>query len=153
MRSDETEPAPPEPPPVPQQRESWTDPIVAALTMRWQPPPGVDKHDPENNSGTNGPVPPDVARSGWCWGAMGLGPIWALWNGLAWLAMIEVMIPIVGIPMMIYAGYAGHGLAWQNRRFRDRETFFATMRTWDIWGVVGLVLYAGLFVWLRFCDR
>lgn len=56
--------------------------LQRALTMQWRPPPGVDKHDPVNNSGTGGPVPAEVGRLGWCWGAMDMGPFWALAHGL-----------------------------------------------------------------------
>lgn len=131
---------------VPERDPNWAERLVAPLMwMQWKPPPGVDKHDPENNSGTGGPVPPEIARKRWCWGALGLGPIWSAYNGLPWLAPLQ-LIPVLAFVITAYLFYAGHGLAWQNRRFRSREQYFKTMRVWNIAGMIAFPLWVAMQV-------
>lgn len=131
---------------APEREPNRSERLIAPLMwMQWKPPPGVDKHDPENNSGTGGPIPPEIAAKRWCWGALGLGPIWSAYNGLWWLAGLQ-FIPLLAIPVTAYLFYAGHGQAWQNRRFRSREQYFETMRVWNIGGMIAFPLWVAIQV-------
>jgi hypothetical protein len=131
----------PPPPPPPSQEK------MGAATANWQSPPAA--YQP-NTSGTNGPVPAEVANMGFAWGAFGLGWIWGLSNKiyltllLIAFAFIPYAGPILQVTAGIWLGSVGHRLAWQHREFDSIEQFKATMRVWNSWGL--WVFIASLFL-------
>lgn len=100
-----------------------------------------DFSDDANTSGTPGLVPAEVLRLGWCWGAFGLGWIWAVGTG-AYIAVLISLLPGIG---PLWLGLSGHRLAWRYRRWADVRQYELTMRTWNRWGLVcfiaGVVFY------------
>lgn len=119
---------------------------MGAATANWQAPPAV--YQP-NTSGTNGPVPFEVANMGFAWGAFGLGWIWGVGNKiyltllLIVLAFIPYAGPLLQIVAGIWLGSIGHRLAWQHREFASIEQFRETMRVWNAWGL--WIFIASLF--------
>lgn len=66
------------------------------------------------------------------------------------------MLPVFGWGVLVYMGYAGHGLAWQNRRFEDADEFRRVMRLWNIAGVPGALLFVAVNVfaaYVRYMER
>lgn len=86
-----------------------------------------------NNSGSDGPVPPDVEAMGWSWGAFGITWIWGIGNQV-YIALLA-LIPFVNLVVSIYLGVVGHKLAWQKRRFASLQQYQETMRAWNAWGL------------------
>ncbi len=46
----------------------------------------------------------------------------------------------------IYIGIQGKQLAWQSRRFDSLQQYADTMRAWNTWGLVLLLVWVGLIV-------
>lgn len=94
-----------------------------------------------NTSGQGGPVPPEIERLGFNWGAFCLGWIWAL-SHRAWMAAALCWFawPFGNVA----CGIMGNRWAWQNRPWLTIEHFKETQRAWARWGIivaaVGLVL-------------
>jgi hypothetical protein len=129
-----------------------------------------DWSDDVNNSGTSGPLPIEVLRMGWSWGAFIFSWMWALANRVYYAAILAIlassaisMTPhghrgagfATGVTIIsVWLGVAGHRLAWRHRRFQDVRQYQDTMRTWNRWGfglflvgVVGFVVYLACGVW------
>ena len=127
-------PAPVYAPPPPPAQPAY----AGAGAATWQPQaPAYQK----NTSGTNGPVPLEVANMGFSWGAFGLGWIWGVSNkiyftlGLIAFGFIPHVGPFLSLGAAIWLGVVGHRLAWRHREFASVEQFRETMRVWNTWGV------------------
>jgi hypothetical protein len=101
-----------------------------------------------NNSGSQGPVPAELA-GGWNWGAFYFSWIWLFNHKMTGLAVgllvfniLSVVIPFIGIlglPAAIWLGVSGNKMAWQNRRWDSIEDCKACQRVWAFW-VLGVFL-------------
>lgn len=108
-----------------------------------------------NTSGTRGPVPKDVAKMGWCWGAFGLHFFWAAANRVWWVLPVmiicvigvaaSVLVNILSFVLLIILGLKGHEMAWRARKFDSLEQFQDTMKVWRTWGIA-MVIFNVLFV-------
>ena len=106
----------------------------------------------------NGPFPLELKR--WNWGAFLFNWVWALahnsWFGLlalffpvvsflalfasGWVLAIVFFAGLIGtVAVAILLGIKGNKLAWQNRKFANREEFESVQR---IWARVALITYA-----------
>jgi len=127
-----------------------------------QPPVG-DWSDLDGASRRN-PVPDEIKRRPWNWGAFLLTPIWCASNGApvfgyAWdlvfllallaaffypepfRALIVKLLMTACMGIGIYAGIRGNVLAWQNREFDGVEDFDRVQNNWALAGAgVALVL-------------
>jgi hypothetical protein len=145
------------------------DPNRSLGAAVWPPPPAeaatsADAMEIQNTSGTNGPLPPEIARLKWNWGAFGSNIFWLfahrVYAGgtliIAAFVAITVLIftnkpmqvfnyaslPFWGV--YVYLGFAGHRLAWRKRRFKSLQHFFAVE---TIWRNVTIALFV---VWAAF---
>lgn len=121
------------------------------------PPPSLECSLPtaENTSGTRGPIPIEVSKMGWCWGAFGMHFFWAAANKVWWVlpAIIvgvigvaaSVFINVLGFLLLIVLGLKGHEMAWRARRFESLKQFQDTMKVWRTWGIA-MVIFNVLFV-------
>ena len=142
------------------------------------PPPGAWPPSPQgyypgqswtNTSGTDGPVPPEIAKLKWNWGAFGVSFFWLIFHGLWPLAVgitvaivvlnflfvflpISLWMHVVVIMAMAYAiqialGFLGNKLAWQHRSYDSVQHFFAVEKVWMVWGII--LACFGLFGLIR----
>lgn len=123
----------------------------------WPPPPTgmpFGQGEEVNTSGTNGPVPPEIARLKWNWGAFLLAFLWSVNHRIKWgwgilvLSLlgrapgaIGYLFSILVLVASVYLGLKGSTMAWQNRRFDGGVAqYFAVQRKWLTWGVAVLVV-------------
>jgi hypothetical protein len=118
-------------PPAQAPKAAAPPPFPAAPGAGYPMAPGWDA---DNNSGTDGPPPPEVEVMGWSWGGFGLNWIWGIGNRV-WISLLG-LIPCVGLIVAIYLGISGHKLAWQKRRFESLQQFQETMKAWNLWGLI-----------------
>jgi hypothetical protein len=138
------------------------DPVV------WPPAPSVSEPAAipsvnvavfQNTSGTDGPLPPEIARLKWNWGAFGLSGLWLLSHKryvagiLALLAAIVVRVagasagPLIGLLAIcalaysVYLGLKGHRIAWKSRRFEGIEHYITVQQYWLNWAL-GLIIFS-----------
>lgn len=127
-------------------------PYGAPPTGAWPPSPQgyAGGQSWANNSGTEGPLPPQIAQLKWNWGAFGVSFWWLIFHGLwplavGWVALSAAVYFLPGgIPVhlgVIYAvqialGLLGNKLAWQHRSYENIDHFFAVERVWMVWAVV-----------------
>ncbi len=79
----------------------------------------------------------------WNWAAFGLTPIWALCHRIWWLAVVSFIcgfVPLVGLPVSIYAGVKGNEWAWEAYRQGDAEAFDRRQRNWSRAGWILLIV-------------
>ncbi len=140
----------------------------------WPPPPGYpgsygSQNSWANTSGTQGAMPPQIAKLKWNWGAFGVSFWWLIFHGwwpLA-LGLIALNAGIGFLPggywvrlcvaygVQIVLGLLGNRLAWQNRSYESIEHFFDVERVWMVWGItlsilsltatIGILFLLGVF--------
>ena len=91
----------------------------------------MDEQLNTSGQGKDAPVPAEIRRMGFNWGAMSLQILWAKVNGLT---LIEGTIT-PGINL----GWNGNELAWKYKRWESVEHFKHTQKLWSL---------VGLAVWL-----
>lgn len=123
----------------------------------WPPPPtgmAFGQGEELNTSGTNGPLPPEIARLKWNWGAFLLAFLWSVNHKIKWgwailvLSLlgrapggIGIIFSVAVLAISVYLGLKGHTLGWQNRRFEGGVAqYLEVQRKWTTWGVAVLVL-------------
>ncbi len=95
---------------------------------------------------------------GWSWGAFGLGWIYLssmkyrwwwvflilmfITNGISKNTDVTVswMGTIIQLIIMIVFGIEGRKIAYENRKWENREHFLKVQKIWDIWGIVFTIL-------------
>lgn len=94
----------------------------------------------------------------WSWGAFGLGWIYfagmkyKYWGLLLILGLVvnaifkskDDNILILGLfiwlAMIIVFGVTGRKIAWESRKWKDKQEFIDTQKKWDIWGIILFVI-------------
>ncbi len=118
----------------------------------------------ENTSGTSGPVPPEIARLKWNWGAFGLTIIW-LWfhtnavvafGYLFFLFFVQAILSQFILPdfvrllfptvMSVIFGLVGHRIAWRCRAYGSLQHYLDVEKQWSMWGICMFVMLQ--FLWL-----
>lgn len=101
--------------------------------------------------------PSNANLSGFSWGAFVLSGIWGLFNGCWWMILINIgiallmfvtaVIPfipllfaITSLILSIWFGVKGREWAWKNRQWSSAESFNQAQKTWNIVGIVFIVL-------------
>jgi hypothetical protein len=82
---------------------------------------------------------------------LGRVPAWLGWGikNRTWVAL-WTLIPIVALPVMFVLGARGSEWAWRNRQWQSVEEFKRTQRSWSWYGLIVLILAAGLWIVARF---
>ena len=100
----------------------------------------------QNDSGTGpGAILPSELK-GLNWGAFFLGWIWGIAHN-TWLSFLW-FVPGFKLIMPFVLLFKGNEWAWQNRKFSSPEEFKEIQRKWTLWGLVALVFYIILFIYL-----
>jgi hypothetical protein len=85
--------------------------------------------------GPNSPAP-SFAR-GWTFAGFAPLGLFAFVHGSAlWGVLYFLIFPVYAI----YIGIQGKELAWRSRRFESEMQYAETMRAWNLWGIIFLVL-------------
>ena len=98
-------------------------------------------------------APVSGVATGWTFAGFIPFGIFALKNGIAtwgWIGLacgIACFIPVLnffgGIGAIVYAiyiGINGKQLAWQNRQFASEQQYAETMKAWNMWGIILLIV-------------
>ncbi len=131
------------------------DPIHMSATGDASPQLGPVQFVPlpadENTSGTDGPLPLEIACTKWSWGASSLPAFWMMAHGMAAQGValfvagiiaalmrktpIYPIFNVVSCCIWIYLGFCGHELAWRKRRYDSVAQFFEVETAWKDWGI------------------
>lgn len=88
-----------------------------------------------SGQGSGCPLPPSAR--GWTFAGFTPFGLFAFIHGsVLWGVLHFVAAPVAAI----YLGIYGKQLAWRNRRFDSIEQYQATLRAWNLWGIVCLAL-------------
>ncbi len=110
-----------------------------------------------NNSGTNGPIPPEIAKLKWNWGAFVVTPFWLGYHGMRFFGCLLFLVVgcirlaskvsesyalfgFLTLAVNIYCGLVGHKLAWRRRRYESLEQYIEVESIWRNWAIGFLVL-------------
>lgn len=85
----------------------------------------------KNTSGTNGPVPEEVLRMGYCWPAFVFPTFWQSAHGIPCPSQTFAVFNHSYVGTRFHLGDNGYRLAWQYRHFRDLQHFQETMKVWQ----------------------
>lgn len=80
-------------------------------------------------------VPP---TKGWSWGAFGLTWIWGI-RFKVWLAFLT-FIPGLSLVWTFVLGFKGREWAWKNKGMAVDEELAASLKRWDKWGFILLIV-------------
>ncbi len=152
------------PPPGPAYQQTHQPPYQQPSSQSYQQPtmpPSQAEIPPDGNTSGMGeryPVPDGIDRFSLVgcipFGIFALANKVTVWGVialvadfiLAFIAFLILFVPlwviafIASLVCTIYICIKGRALAWQMRRFESLQMFEDTMRTWNIWGVIALVL-------------
>jgi hypothetical protein len=99
-------------------------------------------YDP--NPATGMAAAPPASAAGWTFAGFIPFGIFAFLNGNMMMGIIGLAVNILLCPLYIaysiYIGIAGRKLAWENRQFSSVEEFESTMKAWNMWGMILLVV-------------
>ncbi len=133
----------------------------------WPPPLTAPDAELEqrfvNTSGTDGPLPPEIARLKFSWGAFGISFWWLAFHNMV-PAALAVLVGVVGVKVIdlevlhkpysiadlliwivyFYCGFQGHKLAWRKRRYDSLEQYFKVESAWKNW-TIGLMCVGVIF--------
>jgi hypothetical protein len=153
-------------------------PQVTPQPGTWPPPPSgnaaglYSMPQARNTSGSQGDVPPEIARLKWNWGAFCIPRLWCYRHGLRAVAtalwvtayllrflhgvappiqvqIISVLYYVADYALAIYLGFKGNEMAWRNRHFPGGiEEFFKVQRAWMIGGLIWQAIWISLIVWM-----
>jgi hypothetical protein len=135
-------------------------PPVQGYGPGYAPPPvyagpgGEAVYGPPLDGNTSGmgdgyPVPPQA--KGWNFGGFVPFGLFAWMNGnTTWgiIGAIGSFVGILGLVYAIYIGASGKELAWKGKRFNSLEEYEATMRGWNIAGLI--LLGIGVFIGIAY---
>lgn len=83
----------------------------------------------------------------WNWGAMGLYPVWGLFNGCKWAVMVALVSgALFPIPNLFF-GYYGNRLALYGKQWSSFEYFQYKQMQWRIPGFIIMFLLTLVFIW------
>lgn len=92
--------------------------------------------------------PQTEALTGWSWGALVFGPIWAVFNKIKpWMSLLA-LIPITEIPMTIVLAFKGRQWSWESGAWKDIEHFNRVQKKWDRVAIVFITIAVAIGVGL-----
>lgn len=81
---------------------------------------------------------------GWNWGAFAFSWIWGVGNKTYWPLII--LVPFFNIIWIFVCGAMGNKWAWQSSQHKDFETFQAVQKTWNLAGLIQIIIGIVLFL-------
>jgi len=140
------QPAPPPAAPAPPAAAppAAAPPQAPAAPPQYQaaPPPATPVMAP------SGPEPPSAA--GWSFAGFVPFGIFAFVNNMTMWGVVGLIVNILLGPLyVVYAiiiGLQGKKLAWENRHFDSVQQFDDTMKAWNMWGLILLIVGVVIFI-------
>jgi hypothetical protein len=113
------------------------------------PPYGLPADGNTSGMGPGYPLP--LEANGWTFAGFIPYGLFAFLNGNTTWGVIGLLLSIFGLHIVyvIYIGIKGREMAWQGRRFESAMQFSDTMREWNKWGLIVLIV-AGVAILLYF---
>lgn len=104
-----------------------------------------------NTSGMGPGYPLPQEANGWTFAGFIPYGLFAFLNGNTTWGVIGLLLSIFGLHIVyvIYIGIKGREMAWQGRRFESVRQFSDTMREWNKWGLIVLII-TGVAILLYF---
>ncbi|MBN2081648.1 zinc ribbon domain-containing protein [bacterium] len=95
---------------------------------------------------------PPASATGWTFAGFVPFGIFAFLNGNTMMGVVGLAVNLLLGPLYIayaiYIGIAGRKLAWENRQFSSVEEFEGTMKSWNMWGIILLIVgVVGTMFW------
>ena len=83
----------------------------------------------------------------WNWGAMGLYPLWGLYNGCWWALPIGIALGwLFPLPNIVF-GFFGTRWAMQNGYWPSMFQFIQEQNRWKTAGIIAMCILTLLFIW------
>lgn len=93
-------------------------------------------------------APTTMNNGAWNWGAMGLYPVWGLFNGCWWAALVGLAFGLWLFPLPnLLFGYYGTRWAWKNRYWHSQEEFQRVQSQWKPAGIATICIAALFYLW------
>ena len=83
----------------------------------------------------------------WNWGAMGLYPIWGIYNGCFWAVYVALFAWFLFPLPNLFFGYFGNRLAKTNRYWCSEQDFQYEQYRWKKCGIISMCLLGLFFMW------
>jgi hypothetical protein len=102
-----------------------------------------------NTSGMGDAFPPPEVAKGWTFGGIVPFGLFGFINGSPlWgaIGLVGSFFGIVGLVYLVYIGIQGKQIAWQSRRFDSLQQYADTMRAWNTWGLILLLVWVVLMI-------
>ena len=83
----------------------------------------------------------------WNWGAMGVYPLWGLFNGCWWALPIGITIGwLFPLPNLVFGRY-GTQWALHGGQWNSMQEFTEKQKQWKLAGIIVTIILSLLFVW------
>lgn len=83
----------------------------------------------------------------WNWGAMGLYPLWGVFNGCWWTLPVGIAIGwLFPLPNLVF-GRFGTQWALQGRQWNSMQEFIDKQKQWRLAGIITMGILSLLFIW------
>jgi hypothetical protein len=132
------------PPPPPPPAASSYPPAYQAPASAY----GIAAPFEGNTSGMGTTYPAPPFTQGWSFAGFVPFGAFAFTNGSSLWGALWWVLGFFGFSIVysIYVGIKGREMAWQGRRFDSIEQFEGTMKAWNTWGLVCLIVGASLIL-------
>lgn len=115
-----------------------------------QRPIGTAFAQQEPSGGWQGSIyaPAVMDTNKWNWGAMGVYPVWGLFNGCWWAALVGLLVGLLLFPLPnIVFGYYGTRWAWRNKQWISPQEFQRVQTLWEPAGIATMCCATLFYLW------